>query len=123
MNEELWESTSNQCGLCLPTQHAAAKAAFRPAIRCSGRGNGSLYFGRWEPEVERYGAVFNSMTPRGASTRLASFKYASGSATCSMTECDNTKSNDPSANGSAVPSAYVKLTFVTPFSAARRIAT
>ena len=77
-NEELCESTSNQCGLCRPTQLAAANAAFLPTIRCSGSGNGSLYFGRCEPDEERYGAVFNSMAPPGASTRLASLRYASG---------------------------------------------
>src|SRR5688500_7566357 len=61
-NEELWGSPSIQWGLCLPAQEAAANAAFLPTIKCSGRGNGTLYRGRWEPDVERYGAVFNKMT-------------------------------------------------------------
>ena len=69
----------------------------RPTIRCSG--TGIFRRGRCAPANDRYGAVDRYTCPRGARTRAHSRRYSGASATCSMTACDNTRSNAPSGKG------------------------
>ena len=90
----------------------------RPTIRC--RGTGIFRRGRCAPANDRYGAVDRYTCPRGARTRAHSRRYSGASATCSMTACDNTRSNVPSGNGRAMPSARAKCRLRRPRSRPRR---